>query len=166
MYSFELFHFRHDIENSSWSKIVVWTSLSYKRIDLSSIIPKVAESAVIHEVPGIKRAFVDKNTEGVLTLHTEGSYGIWELFKHDTLLDLNKLYSNDVQAVAENYGIEAANRVIVREVQDVFKVSVFLFIYFFYLSRGCVIDFFCIVLGVRNYCRSTSFIANCRLHDI
>lgn len=52
-----------------------------------------------------------------------GSYGIWELFKHDQLLDLKKLYSNDVQAVAETYGIEAANRVIVKEVQDVFKVG-------------------------------------------
>lgn len=45
-----------------------------------------------------------------------------ELFKHDRLLNLNKLYSNDVHAVAANYGIEAANRVLIREIQDVFKV--------------------------------------------
>lgn len=59
----------------------------------------------------------------IYVLRYIGTYGIWELFKHEHLLDLNKLYSNDVQAVAETYGIEAANRVIVREVQDVFKVK-------------------------------------------
>lgn len=60
-----------------------------------------------------------------------GSYGIWELFKHNRLLDLNKLYSNDVHAVAQTYGIEAANKVIVREIQDVFKVNTLIF----FLSR-------------------------------
>lgn len=44
------------------------------------------------------------------------------MFKHNELLDLNKLYSNDIHKISETYGIEAASRVIVKEVQDVFKV--------------------------------------------
>ncbi|CAB0006214.1 unnamed protein product [Nesidiocoris tenuis] len=36
--------------------------------------------------------------------------------------NLHKLYTNDIHAVAESYGIEAANKVIVKEVQEVFKV--------------------------------------------
>lgn len=123
---------------------MLWATLSYKRLDLSSLLPREVESAVIHEVPGIKRAITYVNKEGLLTLKTEGecriactckltnkiiesvisgSYGIAELFKHERLLNLNKLYSNDVHAMAQTYGIETANRVIIREVQEVFNVS-------------------------------------------
>ena len=37
-----------------------------------------------------------------------------ELYKFDTLLDLPKVYSNDIHAMARTYGIEAANRVIIK----------------------------------------------------
>lgn len=42
--------------------------------------------------------------------------------KHNKLLDLNKLYCNDIHRMAETYGIEAAMKIIVKEVQDVFNV--------------------------------------------
>lgn len=44
------------------------------------------------------------------------------MFEYDKILDLNKLYTNDIHAVARTYGIEAAARVVVKEVQNVFKV--------------------------------------------
>lgn len=44
------------------------------------------------------------------------------MFKYNELLDLNKLYSNDIHKIAEMYGIEAATRVIIKEVQEVFAV--------------------------------------------
>lgn len=44
------------------------------------------------------------------------------MFKYDNLLDLNRLYSNDIYNISQTYGIEAANRVIVKEVKDVFKM--------------------------------------------
>lgn len=44
------------------------------------------------------------------------------MFQYDKILDLNKLYTNDIHAVARTYGIEAAGRVIVKEVQNVFNV--------------------------------------------
>ena len=37
-----------------------------------------------------------------------------EMFKYDNLLDLNRLYSNDIHGIADIYGIEAARRVIVK----------------------------------------------------
>jgi RNA polymerase Rpb1, domain 5. len=37
-----------------------------------------------------------------------------EMFKYDKLLDLNRLYSNDIHQIADIYGIEAARRVIVK----------------------------------------------------
>lgn len=44
------------------------------------------------------------------------------MFKYDKSLNLNKLYSNDIYAISQTYGIEAANRVIIKEVRDVFKM--------------------------------------------
>lgn len=48
-----------------------------------------------------------------LTLRTDG-INMVEMFKYNELLDLNKLYSNDIHKVAETYGIEAALKVIVK----------------------------------------------------
>lgn len=75
---------------------------------------------VIYEVPLINRAITYINNDA-LTLKTDG-INIPAMFKYDKVLNLNKLYTNDIHAVARTYGIEAAARVIVREVQNVFKV--------------------------------------------
>lgn len=37
-------------------------------------------------------------------------------------MDLNRIYSNDIHAMAKNYGIESALRVIIKEIKDVFAV--------------------------------------------
>lgn len=44
------------------------------------------------------------------------------MFKYAEILDLHRLYSNDIYGISQTYGIEAANRVIVKEVKDVFKM--------------------------------------------
>lgn len=44
------------------------------------------------------------------------------MFKYDNILNLNRLYSNDIHNISLTYGIEAANKVIVREVRDIFKM--------------------------------------------
>lgn len=36
------------------------------------------------------------------------------MFKHRDVLDLNRLYTNQIHAMAQTYGIEAAARVIVK----------------------------------------------------
>lgn len=112
---------RYDEQTFCWCSITCKVSLTYKRLDLSSLLPNLAGASIIHEVPGIKRAITYEN-DGKLVLKTEGSYGVQKLFRYEELLDLNKLYSNDIHAIATTYGIEAANRVIVKEIQDVFQV--------------------------------------------
>ena len=37
-----------------------------------------------------------------------------EMYKHDRILNLNKLYTNHIHAIAETYGIEAACKVIIK----------------------------------------------------
>ena len=44
------------------------------------------------------------------------------MFKYNEILHLDRLYSNDVYGISQTYGIEAANKVILKEVKDVFKM--------------------------------------------
>ena len=37
-----------------------------------------------------------------------------EMYKYDKILDLNRLYTNDIHAMANMYGIEAACQVIIK----------------------------------------------------
>uniref|UniRef100_A0A8D2Q056 DNA-directed RNA polymerase subunit n=1 Tax=Zosterops lateralis melanops TaxID=1220523 RepID=A0A8D2Q056_ZOSLA len=93
--------------------------------DLSSLLGSLARSTVIHEVKGITRCLLNESTnkEGQkeFVLQTEG-INLAELFRYSDILDLNRLYCNDIHAMAKNYGIESALRVIIKEIKDVFAV--------------------------------------------
>lgn len=83
-----------------------------KNIDLSNILKDVARKSVISEVPLIKRA-ITYNQNSDLVLKTDG-INIVKMFEYNDLLDINRLYTNDIHAMARTYGIEAAARVIVK----------------------------------------------------
>uniref|UniRef100_A0A8C4VBW5 DNA-directed RNA polymerase subunit n=1 Tax=Falco tinnunculus TaxID=100819 RepID=A0A8C4VBW5_FALTI len=93
--------------------------------DLSSLLVSLTRSTVIHEVKGITRCLLNESTnkqgEKEFVLHTEG-INLVEMFRYSDILDLNRLYSNDIHAMAKNYGIETALRVIIKEIKDVFAV--------------------------------------------
>jgi hypothetical protein len=44
-------------------------------------------------------------------------YIFQEIFKYSDFLDISSLYCNDIHAMAERYGIEAAGRVIIKVIQ-------------------------------------------------
>ncbi|XP_022114483.2 DNA-directed RNA polymerase I subunit RPA1 [Pieris rapae] len=109
-----------DTKNHEWCELTVLFPISFLRVDLTQALREAATKSVIYEIKNIKRAIT--NTEkGVLFLKTEG-INIVQMFKYNDLLDLNKLYSNDIHAIANTYGIEAANKVIIKEIQNVFNV--------------------------------------------
>ncbi|XP_076665457.1 RNA polymerase I subunit RpI1 [Andrena cerasifolii] len=111
----------YDEDRYSWCKLTFWLPLKMIKLDLPTIVRNVANRVVLSEVPCLKRAFTFQNNDGETILKTDG-INIIEMFKHDKLLDLNRMYSNDIYGISQTYGIEAANRVIVREVRDVFKM--------------------------------------------
>jgi DNA-directed RNA polymerase I subunit RPA1 len=59
----------------------------------------------------------------VPVLTTEG-INVDEMFGLETFLDINKLFCNNIHVMARYYGIEAANRAIVKEITDVFEVKI------------------------------------------
>ncbi|XP_071637710.1 DNA-directed RNA polymerase I subunit RPA1 isoform X2 [Temnothorax longispinosus] len=111
----------YDESKLSWCKFTFWLPLKTIRLDLPTIIKNAASKTVLWETPCIKKAFTFQNSKGETILKTDG-LNIVEMFKYDNILDLNRLYSNDIYNISQTYGIEAANRVIVKEVRDVFKM--------------------------------------------
>lgn len=95
--------------------------MKYKQPNISEIIRELADRSVVHQVVNIKRAIIYKATNDEPTLKTDG-INIVEMFKYNKILNINRLYSNDIHRIAHTYGIEAAARVIVQEVTNVFRV--------------------------------------------
>lgn len=114
--------YRYDTVNQLWCEVTVQFGLLDSKIDLPSLIEKDAKSAIVHEVPNISRCFLsEKETaQGKQSqLCTEG-INIIEIYKYCDILDTKQLYCNDIHAMASMYGIEAANKVIIKEIQNVF----------------------------------------------
>ncbi|XP_006028713.1 DNA-directed RNA polymerase I subunit RPA1 [Alligator sinensis] len=115
----------YDVENELWCEVSLKLPLTKAYFDLSSFLESLMQNTVVHETKGITRCFLNESTnkkgERELILNTEG-INLSELFKYSDVLDLSRLYSNDIHAMAKTYGIEAALRVIEKEIKDVFAV--------------------------------------------
>lgn len=117
--------YQFDTEQSLWCEVTLKLPLMKINFDMSSLVMTVAQSAVVYATKGITRCLLNETTnsknEKELVLNTEG-INLPELFKYAEVLDLRRLYSNDIHAMANTYGIEAALRVIEKEIRDVFAV--------------------------------------------
>ncbi|KAH8253394.1 hypothetical protein KR032_005263 [Drosophila birchii] len=113
--------YTYDKESHLWCQVKLNLSVRYQKPDLTSIIRELAGKSVVHQVQHIKRAIIYKGNADEQLLKTDG-INIGEMFQYNKILDLNRLYSNDIHAIARTYGIEAASQVIVKEVSNVFKV--------------------------------------------
>lgn len=91
---------------------------------LVDLVEQACRDAVIHEIPAIGRCLKNFDDKGVFSrsLTTEGSNikGMWSLA--DELVDLDRIGSNDVYAILQTYGVEAARRTIINEMAGIFGV--------------------------------------------
>lgn len=117
--------YTYDTENGLWCEITLKLPLLKVHFDISSVVFTLAQTAVVYETKGITRCLLNESTkpngDRELMLNTEG-INLPELFRYADILDLRRLYSNDIHAMANTYGIEAALRVIEKEIKDVFAV--------------------------------------------
>ena len=98
--------------------------LDDRKLLMASVVEAVAAKAVLREVPGIARCFIEENEkpeDNRILLATEGVNlrGLWD-FADD--VDIQRLGSNDIRAILSTYGVEAARNTIVREIGRVFGV--------------------------------------------
>ncbi|XP_017771574.1 PREDICTED: DNA-directed RNA polymerase I subunit RPA1 [Nicrophorus vespilloides] len=107
-------------KDNRWYQIEIMLPIYAKRIDLKSMLREAVQKGVLNQTKGIKRAMIFEE-KGRLMLRTEG-LNMGSIYQHFRLLDLNKVYINDIVASSRIYGIEAAGRTLVKEVKDVFGV--------------------------------------------
>ncbi|XP_031567352.1 DNA-directed RNA polymerase I subunit RPA1-like [Actinia tenebrosa] len=110
--------YSYDIEDERWCEVVIKFPVLRWKVRLTSLIEKLALQSVVYETPGIRRCFLVEEKDSSY-LKTDG-VNFQVAFRHHDILDVNKLYTNDIHAVANTYGIEAAARVIAKEVKNVF----------------------------------------------
>ncbi|XP_066505483.1 DNA-directed RNA polymerase I subunit RPA1 [Hoplias malabaricus] len=117
--------YKYDEQNGMWCEVTLALPCSKVHFDLTSLVVAQAQNAVIMETKGITRCLLNEVTNKAgakeLVLNTEG-INMQEIFKYGDILDLNRLYSNEVHSMANTYGIEVALRVIEKEIKDVFAV--------------------------------------------
>ncbi|CAG9767764.1 unnamed protein product [Ceutorhynchus assimilis] len=109
-----------DDKKHHWCELMFSLPMNYKKLDLTAILRDVASKSVIWETPNIKRAITYMKDQELM-MRTDG-INVGEMCKYHDLLDLNRLYCNDIHKMALTYGIEAASKIIVKEVKDVFNV--------------------------------------------
>ncbi|KAK7444863.1 hypothetical protein BaRGS_00040387 [Batillaria attramentaria] len=118
-------NFVHDYrrhKKGKWCEVIFQFDVGRRRVDLKSLIDKKAREFVIQQVKGIRRCVLTERADkqgSRLHLRTEG-INLQEMMKYWDILDLNSLYTNSIVDIQETYGIEAANRAIIKEVKDVF----------------------------------------------
>ncbi|KAM3867222.1 DNA-directed RNA polymerase I subunit RPA1 [Diretmus argenteus] len=117
--------YSYDSQHGLWCQVNLVLPVSKVHFDLTSVMSSLAEKAVVVETRGLTRCLLSETTrktgEKETLLNTEG-INMHEMFKHSDILDINRLYSNEVHAMANTYGIEVALRVIEKEIKDVFAV--------------------------------------------
>uniref|UniRef100_H2Z3P7 DNA-directed RNA polymerase subunit n=1 Tax=Ciona savignyi TaxID=51511 RepID=H2Z3P7_CIOSA len=119
--------YEFDAASSGWCRVTFLMPLTSVHVDVVSLVRSEACQSAVRQVPGISRcilvpvqgqACVDA---GAVNLVTEG-INFYKIFENEDSLDVNRLYSNCVHSVAQIYGVEAARRVVVKEIANVFAV--------------------------------------------
>ncbi|XP_063869177.1 DNA-directed RNA polymerase I subunit RPA1-like [Scylla paramamosain] len=109
--------YNFDREGELWCEVTLDLPVSRGVCDLHSIVRSAATRSLVHFVRGIRRVFVVEK-DSRLMLRTEG-VNILKMFEFEHLLDVNHLYTNNIHQVAQMYGIEAAQRSVIRELRAV-----------------------------------------------
>jgi len=117
--------FLHDFchgenEGVQWSEFTLHVPPSKRKLLIPNIVQTAAANVVLSSVKGIQRAGVLESKDGQLMIQTDGvSFdAAWE---RQDLINVNQIESNDVWAVLETYGVEAARTVIQNEIRAVFS---------------------------------------------
>ncbi|KAJ3120697.1 hypothetical protein HK100_012688 [Physocladia obscura] len=119
-----LVDYRFDTVKGRWCEIDVQFDASTRKILMVAVVESVCKNTIVHEISGIKKCYPLPNESEQDTsknLGTEGINlrGMWEF---NTIIDVNNIYTNDIAAILNTYGVEAARAAIMSEIGAVFGV--------------------------------------------
>lgn len=120
--------YEFDTKHERWCELTLRIELTTTRLDMGALVESEAKRTYVHRVGNIHRALIVKDMQaksrGAICdkmIKTEG-VSLLSLVRFNHILDLNAIYSNDIHAIANTYGIEAASQAIRREMANVFAV--------------------------------------------
>ena len=117
--------FRRAMYNARDNKVRVEFefSPSIPKLLLIELAEKAASQILVNAIEHITRCILMDRSgpDAPLTLQTEG-VNFPTVWAHQGLVDVNKIYSNDIWQILETYGVEAARTAIVTEITRVFDV--------------------------------------------
>jgi DNA-directed RNA polymerase I subunit RPA1 len=119
-----------DLDDNLWCRMTIIFPATQPRIDLESLIRFEASRTSITSIVGIQNCFITENKENRSKaktdsndvehiLSTEGE-NINALMTYYQVFDLRRIYTNNIHRMAQIFGIEAANRTLIREINRVF----------------------------------------------
>ncbi|KAH9426402.1 DNA-directed RNA polymerase I subunit RPA1 [Dermatophagoides pteronyssinus] len=115
-----------DTSRELWCEFILKFPLISAKLDLRTIVEEESFRAFIHRVGRIDRAFLVKDNDAAQKnlpfcklIKTEG-VSVPQVVEFERFLDLRRIYTNDMHAIARTYGIEAARAALIREIKNVF----------------------------------------------
>ncbi|KAF9701503.1 hypothetical protein EKO04_001089 [Ascochyta lentis] len=124
----DVFDFKFDDKKGEYCEITFEFPLAAPKLLVLHHVEAAAEFATIHVIPGITSAMISKedgkDANGkkidVPVIMTEGSNLLAIREFHD-IIDVNRVFTNDIVAMLQLYGVEACRATIVREMHAVFR---------------------------------------------
>jgi DNA-directed RNA polymerase I subunit RPA1 len=111
----------------AWMEVVLTTNIEYKKIMMLALVENLVKEVLIFSTKSIKNTYVLPPARGLgdkalWRVQTDGVnfHAAWESV--DVGVNPNTIASNDINAILETYGVEAARLSIVKEVLGVFGV--------------------------------------------
>ncbi|RIA84105.1 DNA-directed RNA polymerase I complex large subunit Nuc1 [Glomus cerebriforme] len=114
--------YRFDNEDGGWCEIELQFPPSIKKLIILGMAEAASKKSVIREISGISKCYPIANETGNDTSKTIATEGVnfYSIWKYDNIIDLNNIYSNDIVAILNTYGVEAARAAIIKEISVVF----------------------------------------------
>ncbi|GMR34290.1 hypothetical protein PMAYCL1PPCAC_04485, partial [Pristionchus mayeri] len=110
--------------NDRWCEVLLKVGVAESKLDVATLIEREVDKFIVSETEGIERCIEREDTvdgKTTLFLQTQG-INLKAFYRHADVLDVNKLYTNNLDLILHKYGVEACSRAIVNEMNGVFAV--------------------------------------------
>ncbi|KAL9041913.1 MAG: hypothetical protein Q9180_000966 [Flavoplaca navasiana] len=117
--------FTFDSTNGSWCKFRLEYDANIAKVLFLPILESSLHDSIIQAIPGISLAAFSREkvpgTETTNNLVLTQGVNLRAMHSYQSIINPHKIFSNDIAAMLELYGVEAARNTIIREVDGVFK---------------------------------------------
>jgi len=119
----EVTNFSCDERDGGWCNFTLEYAANTPKLLMLKLVETAVKKTVIQQIPSVGTCTLELPKEGVkdsrMVIHTEG-VNLRAMQKYSDFIDPHKISTNDVAAVLDVYGVEAARATIVNELSAVF----------------------------------------------